>query len=114
MKEMKKKLIKSKNADKHIIAEKELLQITKSPFVLNLKYAFDDSQSVFLIIDLCQGGDLKFQLQQAPSDHGGFEIERARFYAAEVLLGLNHIHSLNYVYRDLKPENILLTSKGLI
>ena len=36
----------------------------------------------------------------------------ARFYAAEVLLGLEHIHSLDIVYRDLKPHNIMLTKQG--
>jgi len=35
-----------------------------------------------------------------------------RFYAAEVLLAIGHLHSCRIVYRDLKPENILLDAKG--
>jgi serine/threonine protein kinase len=44
--------------------------------------------------------------------YGG--VYRVRFYAAEVLLGLEHIHSHNMVYRDLKPQNIMLTKAGMI
>ena len=111
MKEQKKKLIKLKSAENLCMGEKDLLARVHSPFVLNLKYAFHNDESVFLVVDMCTGGDLKFHLRS--SEKGFFSLERARFYAAEVLLGLQHIHSLNHVYRDIKPENILLTSRGL-
>lgn len=42
----------------------------------------------------------------------GFELERARFYAAEVACGLQHLHKQGIVYRDCKPENILLDDHG--
>lgn len=38
----------------------------------------------------------------------------AKFYAAEVALALNYLHSLDIIYRDLKPENILLNYDGHI
>lgn len=42
----------------------------------------------------------------------GFEMVRARFYAAEVVCGLEHLHQQGIVYRDCKPENILLDDHG--
>lgn len=42
----------------------------------------------------------------------GFELSRARFYAAEVVCGLEHLHQMGIVYRDCKPENILLDDTG--
>lgn len=42
----------------------------------------------------------------------GFDMIRARFYAAEVVCGLEHLHQQGIVYRDCKPENILLDDYG--
>jgi len=57
------------------------------------------------------GGDLKFHIYNMGGDPG-FELERARFYAAEVACGLQHLHKQGIVYRDCKPENILLDDHG--
>ncbi|XP_010292879.1 PREDICTED: beta-adrenergic receptor kinase 1, partial [Phaethon lepturus] len=54
------------------------------------------------------GGDLHYHLSQ----HGVFSEAEMRFYAAEIILGLEHMHSRFVVYRDLKPANILLDEFG--
>ena len=54
------------------------------------------------------GGDLKFHL----NNELFFSEARSRFHAAEVLLGLEHIHSKSIIYRDMKLENVLLDEKG--
>lgn len=51
-----------------------------------------------------------FHLQQEEK----FNEERVRFYAAEICLGLEYLHSAGVLYRDLKPENILITNQGHI
>ena len=60
----------------------------------------------YLVLELCQGGDL-FEVQgKFPSNR--IPEAAARFYTAEIILGVEQIHSLGYVLRDLKPENILV------
>ena len=56
------------------------------------------------------GGELFYHLQR----EGRFDESRSRFYAAELLCALEHLHMFNVVYRDLKPENILLDYTGHI
>jgi serine/threonine protein kinase len=65
------------------LSERRILAKVNSPFVVRLKYACQDANSLMLLLDLCAGGDLKFHLHScAPR---GFNEQRARFYAAEVL-----------------------------
>jgi len=75
-----------------------------------LKYSFQTQDKLYMILDYINGGELFYHL----SDAERFDEERARFYAAEILLALGYLHSLNIVYRDLKPENLLLDMNGNI
>lgn len=47
-------------------------------------------------------------------DQGKMSEERVRFYAAEIVLALSHIHRIGWIYRDLKPQNVLLNMDGHI
>ena len=78
---------------------------------MGLEYAFQDNQRLYLIMEFVNGGELFFHLKK--SRHG-FEEERARFYAAEMLLALEYLHKSGVVYRDLKPENVLVDNEGHI
>ena len=65
---------------------------------------------VFMIADLMNGGDLHYHLSQ----HGVFNEADMKFYAAEVILGLEHMHKRFIVYRDLKLTNTLLEDVGCL
>lgn len=108
MKCINKKLVKVKSALDNVLEERNVLTMLKSNFVTNLKYALQDEENLYLIMDLMLGGDLKFHLINA----GRFTEKRARFYAAEVLLGLEHVHNASIIYRDMKLENVLLDHNG--
>ena len=79
-----------------------------SPFIVCMTYAFHTVDKLCFILDLMNGGDLHYHLSQ----HGVFSEKEVKFYAAEVILGLEHMHSRSIVYRDLKPANILLDEHG--
>jgi G protein-coupled receptor kinase len=112
MKQMNKKKIKREGMERIVVNEKRILQKMNSPFVLGLNYSFTTETDLYLIFGLYSGGDLKFHLRDHENRVTPFSVKRARLYAAEVLLGLEHIHSQSIVYRDCKPENILLDSEG--
>jgi serine/threonine protein kinase len=59
-------------------------------------------------MDFINGGELFFHLRREQR----FSEDRARFYAAEVILALSHLHQNGILYRDLKPENILIDQEG--
>jgi len=63
-----------------------------------MTYAFQTTDKLCFILDLMNGGDLHYHLSQ----HGTFFENEIRFYACEVILGLDHMHTRGIVYRDLK------------
>jgi len=94
----------------HTLAEKHILQRIHHPFLVNLHYSFQTEDKLYFVLDYINGGELFFHLQKEKR----FAEERVKFYAAEILLALEHLHANGIIYRDLKPENILITSEGHI
>jgi serum/glucocorticoid-regulated kinase 2 len=60
------------------------------------------------VFDFFNGGELFTHLRRVKR----FTEEAAAFYAAEIFLAIEHLHSKKILYRDLKPENVLLDSDG--
>ena len=75
-----------------------------------MDYAFQDEKKLHFILEYCPGGELFNLLQQR---HRLSEND-TRFYAAQILLALKHLHDKDIIYRDLKPENVIIDKQGFI
>eukprot|EP00010_Vexillifera_abyssalis_P006942 CAMPEP_0201550296 /NCGR_PEP_ID=MMETSP0173_2-20130828/6675_1 /ASSEMBLY_ACC=CAM_ASM_000268 /TAXON_ID=218659 /ORGANISM="Vexillifera sp., Strain DIVA3 564/2" /LENGTH=393 /DNA_ID=CAMNT_0047960229 /DNA_START=259 /DNA_END=1440 /DNA_ORIENTATION=+ len=110
MKVLRKEAIIARKQVAHTKAEKSILQKIQHPFIVNLNFAFQTEDKLYMILDYINGGELFFHLKK----EGKFSEERVRLYTAEIILALSHLHSFDIVYRDLKPENILIDCEGHI
>ncbi|XP_027347280.1 phototropin-2 isoform X2 [Abrus precatorius] len=110
MKAMEKSVMLNRNKVHRACIEREIISLLDHPFLPTLYTSFQTSTHVCLITDFCPGGELFALLDKQPMKI--FKEESARFYAAEVVIGLEYLHCLGIIYRDLKPENILLQKDG--
>ncbi|KZS93668.1 Pkinase-domain-containing protein [Sistotremastrum niveocremeum HHB9708] len=108
LKTLRKAHIASRNEITHTLAERFVLARVTNPFIVPLKFSFQSAAKLYLVLAFVNGGELFHHLQRETR----FNEERSRFYCAELLLALEHLHEFNVVYRDLKPENILLDWTG--
>jgi serine/threonine protein kinase len=110
MKVLRKEAIIARKQVAHTRAEKSILQKIQHPFIVRLHYAFQTKDKLYMILDYINGGELFYHLKK----EGRFPEIRVKFYAAEIVCAMAHLHSLQIVYRDLKPENILIDMEGHI
>jgi len=108
MKVLNKQTIIERNEIEHTNSEKSILTKLDHPFLMKLHYSFQSSDKLYLVMDFINGGEMYFHLQRERA----FQVDRARFYAAEVVLALEYMHANGIIYRDLKPENILIDIDG--
>jgi serine/threonine protein kinase/CRP-like cAMP-binding protein len=93
-----------------IALERDLLASLDHPFLVNLKYAFQNTEFLVLVMDLVRSNDLsEFVL-------GKRRLTRSqvKWIIMEVMVVMRHLHSKGVVYRDLKPENLLVDADGHI
>ncbi len=111
VKKLEKKRLKKNKGESMAINEKQILQQLNSRFIITLAYTYETKEFLCLVLNLMNGGDLRFHIHHM---YGNLSEERALFYAAQVICGLEHMHSKRIIYRDLKPENILIHTDGHI
>ena len=94
----------------HIKTEKDILSMnTNNIWQTKLNYCFLDKDYLYFIIDYCPGEDLLHYLTD--KDYNLTE-EEAKFYIAEIILGVDNLHKNNCIHRDIKPENIFIDKYG--
>ena len=110
LKEMSKLKIIDKKSEKSINSEREFLSKLNHSFIVNMHYAFQDRDNLYLVMDLLNGGDLRFHI----SRYRKFSEEQTRFFIANIIYAIDYIHSNNVIHRDIKPENLVLDDKGYV
>ncbi|KAJ3060659.1 hypothetical protein HDU98_003407, partial [Podochytrium sp. JEL0797] len=101
MKVLNKKDIVKRQEIVHTMSERNvLINATKSPFLVSLKFSFQTPEKLYLVLDYLNGGELFYHLQK----QGTFSEELSKFYAAELICAIEHLHNHGVIYRDLKPE----------
>ena len=110
LKTIRKAHIISRSEVAHTLAERSVLSQINNPFIVPLKFSFQSPEKLYLVLAFVNGGELFHHLQKEQR----FDINRSRFYTAELLCALECLHGFNVIYRDLKPENILLDYSGHI
>ncbi|XP_051258199.1 rhodopsin kinase GRK1b [Dicentrarchus labrax] len=111
-KKLEKKRLKKRKGYQGAIVEKRILAKVHSRFIVTLAYAFQTKTDLCLVMTIMNGGDLRFHMYNVDEKNPGFDENRARFYTAQIICGLEHLHQHRIIYRDLKPENVLLDDAG--
>ena len=109
IKKMRKEDMLNKNQLMHVRTEKEIMTAS-NPWIVKLKYSFQDDFYLYLVMDFLPGGDLMNLLMKKEV----LTEDEARFYTAEMILAVDSVHKLNCIHRDLKPDNILIDKNGHI
>lgn len=101
-----------RNKVKRVMTEREILATANHPFIVTMYASFQTADRLCFVMEYCAGGEFFRVLQRQPKRR--LKESAVRFYAAEVILALEYLHHMGFIYRDLKPENILMRENGHI
>lgn len=110
MKEMQKARIMSRRSLNSVMSERQFLTQLRHPFIVNMMYAFQDIENIYLVSNLMTGGDLRYHIGKRVN----FTQEQTRFIIACLTMALQYIHQNNIIHRDIKPENLVFDASGYI
>lgn len=101
-----------KNGKESLINELNImrqLSLDWHPNILRLEGVYESDNSIYVVLELLNGGQLFHRIQQA---NGFFSAEQVKEFMYGLLGGLKQMHEQRIMHRDLKPENIMLRSNG--
>lgn len=110
MKEMAKARIITKKSVQSVMNELKLLAVISSDFIVNVHYAYQDKMTLYLVMDLLLGGDLRFHIARRKK----FTEDQTRFFIACLVHALDSVHAANIIHRDIKPENLVFDNQGYL
>jgi len=110
LKSMSKREILRLRQVQHVLSEKHILSMVQHPNIIKAYATFSDSEHIHLLLEYVPGGELFGRLRES----GRFSEKLTMFYAANIILALDYLHSHGIIFRDVKPENILVCSNGYL
>lgn len=124
LKRIRKATVVAKRQQKFVQQERQILSSLKDKWITNLVGTFNKGDSVYMLTELCLGGELYSLMKEtvyARVDEEGAETfgclnipTQARFFTACIMLGLLYLSSNGVIHRDLKPENVLMKPNGYV
>mmetsp|Transcript_10782 Transcript_10782/g.16396 ORF Transcript_10782/g.16396 Transcript_10782/m.16396 type:complete len:1178 (-) Transcript_10782:165-3698(-) len=122
LKVQQKQILDDLNLQKSTFTERDILRSLDNPYFPALYATFQDADCLYMLLELIPGGDF-WSILYDP-DHGtkvssrtrlgGIEIDAARFYTANALSAISHLHENDIIYRDLRPENLVMDRTGYL
>ncbi|XP_056236515.1 microtubule-associated serine/threonine-protein kinase 3-like [Seriola aureovittata] len=110
LKQIKRQSLISETDVEQLLVEHDILTFTDNPFVVAMYCSFETEKDLCMVMEYVEGGDCDTLLQR----FGRFPVDMAQMYIAEIVCGVEYIHSFGIVHRDLKPSNLLITLRGHI
>lgn len=89
-----------------------ILRAVDHPNIIRIQDVFFGKKSVYLVTDLCRGGELFELLNSGKSQGFVFREDRASRLMRDMVCAVNYLHNIGIVHRDLKLENFLFDSKS--
>jgi CRP-like cAMP-binding protein len=105
-----KAFICAQNMQEMVLNEVAIMKQLDHPLITKLHAVIQDRRYIYFLLELLPGGEFFSFLQTA----GKLSEDKARFYAASVVLALDELHKAKIAYRDLKPENMVMDSRGYV
>ena len=106
-----KRVDKKRMAEEGLVAihERDVLASLDSSFIVKLSAFREDARDAFLLLEACAGGDLHDAFRHV---RWWGDADASRFYLANVVEGLRHMHSRRCIWRDAKLDNVCLDASG--
>nr|CCA26833.1 3phosphoinositidedependent protein kinase putative [Albugo laibachii Nc14] len=114
VKVMDQNFIRRENKTAFVLTERKVMTRLRHPFIVRFYCSFRDSQSLYLVMELCLGGNLLSLIRERMRENEANGIsdlacclELTQFYMAELVTAIEYLHSKKVVHRDLKPDNLI-------
>uniref|UniRef100_A0A1A8BGK4 SNF-related serine/threonine-protein kinase n=1 Tax=Nothobranchius kadleci TaxID=1051664 RepID=A0A1A8BGK4_NOTKA len=91
-------------AASHLLQEVRCMRLVQHPNVVRLYEVIDTPTTLYLVMELAEGGDLYDYILR--HERGVAEVTAKRHFA-QIVRAVAHCHQLHVVHRDLKPENVV-------